>query len=152
MVYEWKIPNIYSVSAQTAGEELNRIYQERGQLEPADIVNESRAVDAPLHPCFEWDDAVAAEKYRENQASGIIRAIVTVGDEPKKADCVRAFVHVENTYRPMTAVVNSESRMQELLMTALSELSAFRRKYSSLSKLGPVFSAIDRIQSGGGGD
>lgn len=146
MVYEWKMPGLYAIPAQEAGEELDRIYRERGRLEPMDVVDESWAADAPLHCCFEWNDAVAAEKYRENQASGIIRAIITIGDEPKKDSCVRAFVHVENTYRPMTAVVNSESRMQELLMTALNELSAFRRKYNSLSKLGPVFAAIDSIQ------
>ncbi len=145
MVYEWKLPGIYDIPAQTAGEELSRIYRSCGRLEPADVVNESRREDAPLHPCFEWDDAVAAEKYRENQAGNIIRAIVTVDSECKETDGVRAFVHVENTYQPMSVVVKSSDKMQALLQSAQSELSAFRNKYSKLSELKPVFSAIDSL-------
>lgn len=68
MVYKWKIPGVIPVDAQTAGEELQRIYQEKGGLNPSDIVEESRHDSAPLHPCFEWDDETAAEKYRQTQA------------------------------------------------------------------------------------
>jgi len=147
MIYEWKINGLYSVPAQTAGEELSRLYQVHGKLEPSDIVDVSRPEDAPLHPCFEWDDVVAAEKYRETQAGGIIRALVTVDNEHKENSDVRAFVHVEDTYQPMAVVVKSKDKMQDLLQSALGELTAFRRKYSKLSELQPVFSAMDSIQS-----
>ena len=43
MVYQWKIPTLYSVDAQTAGEELERIYNERGELSPKDVVEIGRA-------------------------------------------------------------------------------------------------------------
>lgn len=147
MTYQWKLPGIYDVPAQQAGEELDRIYRDRGRLEPTDIVSESRPEDAPLHPCFEWDDAIAAERYRENQASGIVRAIVTVDTERKENNGVRAFVHVENTYQPMAVVVQSRDKMQKLLQSAMNELSAFRKKYGKLSELEPVFSAIDSVHS-----
>ena len=74
MIYKWKVAGLMPVDAQTAGEELNRIYTKNGALNPADIVDESRPEDAPLHDCFEWRDDVAAEKYREQQdAPGIRR-------------------------------------------------------------------------------
>ncbi len=138
MTYQWKLPGIYNVSAQTAGEELDRIYHSRGKLEPADIVNESREADAPLHGCFEWDDAVAAEKYRENQASDIIRAVVIVDDTHEEMNNIRAFVHVESTYQPMKVVVKSENKMQKLLQSVSDEVSDFRRKYNRLSELKPA--------------
>ncbi len=147
MTYQWKFPNFYSVSAQTAGEELDRIYRSRGKLEPADIVNESREEDAPLHDCFEWDDVAAAEKYRENQAREIIRAVVIKDNGHEEMNDIRAFVRVESTYQPMEVVVKSEDKMQELLHSAMRELSAFRKKYSRLSELQPVFSAIDAISA-----
>lgn len=94
MVYQWKIPGLIPVEAQDAGEELDRIYRKNGQLSPQSVVEESRPITAPLHPCFEWDDTVAAEKYRQGQAQEIIRQIVvaTEGGETQPAS-VRAFIN-----------------------------------------------------------
>ena len=148
MVFQWKIPGIMPVDAQTAGEELHRIYQARGRLDAPDIVEESRPEAAPLHPCFEWDDEVAAEKYREHQAQGIVRAIVvekeTGNQEPV---AVRAFVRAEETYRPIEVVFNSDEQTLELLAAALAELKAFQRKYKTLAQLAPVFDAIAALTS-----
>lgn len=133
------------VSAQIAGEELERIYQENGELDPAHVVEESRPENAPLHPCFEWNDAVAAEKYREYQAQSIIQN-VTVETEHLTTDApIRAFVHVQNTYMPVDIVLNDAEKAEELLMSALRELKSFQRKYNSLSSLQPVFEAIQEV-------
>lgn len=145
MIYQWKLTGLYPVSAQTAGEELVRIYQKCGALTAAEIVNESREVSAPLHPCFEWNDAVAAEKYRETQAAEIVRAIVTVSEQNGQQREVRAFVSVEKSYQPITVVINSEEKMEELLSMALRELEAFQKKYETLLALKPVFAAIAKV-------
>lgn len=145
MTYQWKIPGIIPVEAQKAGEELDRIYTKHGKLEPSDIVEESRNENAPLHPCFEWDDQKAANKYRESQAMLIVRSIVTVQESNESPQQVRAFVHVEQSYKPISVVVNSEKQMAALLETALSELKAFKRKYETLKALSPVFDAIEEI-------
>lgn len=147
MVYRWKLPGVIPVDAQTAGEELSRIYEERGGLNPAEIVDESRDAKAPLHPCFEWNDAEAAEKYRQSQAALIIRSIVTVEESPLGPQEVRAFVHVQENYHPISVVVNNEERMSELLKMALMELAAFRKKYASLEKLAPVFESIEKVSA-----
>ena len=149
MVYQWKIPGLYKVDAQTAGDELERIHAKNGCLEPAAVVEESRPEDAPLHSLFEWDDPKAAEKYREIQAGTIIRAIVAVDAGGHSGESVRAFVHVQDTYQPMSVVVKSRDLMEELQGTALRELQAFQRKYRSLQKVSafkPVFKAIDVVQ------
>lgn len=145
MTYQWKIPGIIPVDAQKAGEELDRIYTKHGKLEPSDIVEESRNENAPLHPCFEWDDQKAANKYRESQAMLIVRSIVTVQESNGSPQQVRAFVHVEQSYKPISVVVNSEKQMAALLETALSELRAFKRKYETLRELSPVFDAIEEV-------
>lgn len=146
MIYKWKIPGVIPVDAQTAGEELQRIYQEKGRLNPSDIVEESRNDSAPLHPCFEWDDEIAAEKYRQTQAMQIVRSIVTIQESGKEEPQeVRAFVHVQESYHPISVVVSSKEQMQELLASALSELKAFQRKYNSLVELSLVFDAIEKV-------
>ena len=148
LIYQWKLPGLMPVDAQTAGEELQRIYQEKGRLDAPDIVDESRPVDAPLHPCFEWNDVVAAEKYRETQAQNIVRSVVVVHENQSNEPVeVRAFVNVQETYRPIEVVVNSEEQMKELLKSAFSELKSFEKKYAALSQLAPVFEAIQKLSA-----
>lgn len=148
MTYQWKMPGIFHVSAQTAGEELNRIYQRDGEISLLAIVEDSRPKTAPLHACFEWRDKVAAEKYRETQAAQIVRSIVIVDDEKEQKPAIRAFVHVENSYHPMDIVVKSESKYEDLLLSALADLRAYKNKYAVLADtkaLQAVFQAIDQI-------
>lgn len=150
MVYDWILPGMYSIPAQTAGEELDRIYHQYGKIEKAVVVEESRPENAPLHDCFEWRDDVAAEKYRENQASHIIRSIVAIGGEEKKASAVRAYVHVESDYHPMEVVVKSKPMYEDLLQSALRDLISYKNKYAALAntqELRRVFLAIDQISA-----
>ena len=147
MTYKWKLPGIVPVEAQVAGEELDRIYQKYGELQPSKIVEESRDSSAPLHGCFEWNDQTAAEKYRETQAREIVRQITVVSETTNNQPNVRAFVHVQSAYHPISVVVNNEENMEELLSTALKELAAFRAKYNTLNKLKPIFDVLDELVS-----
>lgn len=147
MVYKWKLPGLYAIQAQDAGEELDRIYQERGKLDAADVVDESRPTEAVLHPCFEWDDPKAAELYRQEQARSLIRCVVvareTENSEPVQ---VSAFVHVKETYHPIFVVINDADKYADMLAEALRELQAFQKKYAAYSnrpELKAIFNAID---------
>lgn len=125
MIYQWKIPGLYGVDAQTAGEEIERIHRKHGQLSPADIVEESRRESAPLHGVFEWRDREAAEKYRQVQARELLRAIVTVDSTVSEREPVRAFVHVRQGYQPMELVVKHPDQLEELKASALRDLESF---------------------------
>ena len=149
MIYKWKLPGVIPVDAQIAGSELDRICKKNGGLRPADVVDESRPEEAPLHGCFEWDDRLAAEQYRQTQAQFIIRSITTevktLSREPIE---VRAFFRTETTgYQPIEVVMQTQSETEALLSAALGELRAFRRKYETLSQLSEVFRAIDQISA-----
>lgn len=147
MVFKWNVPGLYPVDAQTAGEELNRIYEKHGELEPADVVEESKDENAPLHDCFEWDDVKAAQNYRIYQAGKLIRCVVHVVEDEKTKDPIqtRAYVHVQNTYRPISVVIESKDMVDEMMETAMSELNSFRKKYSNLQALSRIFIEIDKI-------
>ena len=143
MTYQWKVPGIVPVDAQTAGNELQRIYERYGVIEPETVVAESRTPSAPLHSCFEWDDEKAAHKYRITQAQNIIRAIVVV-DEAKQPE-TRAFVNVQREYHPVSVVVRNPEKREILLQNALNELRWFERKYNTLQELSNVFAAIKEV-------
>ena len=145
--YKWKPGSRIRGDAQKVGEVCERL-ERKGNLTPKALVDASRRKNAPLHDMFEWDDAIAAEAYRETQAGYIIRSIeVTVvgNTEP-----VRAFVNVsmeggERSYIGVQAALSVEETRDEILEAALAELRAFERKYSTLVELAEVFAAIKKV-------
>lgn len=146
MVYEWKLPGLYSVPAQEAGQELDRIYREHGKLDAPDIVEESRPDGAVLHPCFEWNDPKAAELYRQYQARQIVCCIVTVKETKRGGEAVtRAYEHVGGTYHPINVIIQCADKSEELRKTAFLELESFRKKFQTVDELVPVFDAIEKV-------
>ena len=148
MVYRYKTGYFSKVPAQVAGEEIHRLYEE-GKSQPKDIVDASRPDDAPLHPAFEWNDSVAAELFRQDQARTLIRQIVTLEKtESEEPVYVRAFFKIdpeESTYEPTIVIMNDAEKRKQLLAIAKRELKQFKAKYSTLNELASVFKEIDKV-------
>lgn len=148
-IYKWKSGSRVSADAQKVGEVCERL-ERKGNLTPRALVNASRRKNAVLHDLFEWDNEIAAEKYRETQASYLIRSIEVVSagiSEP-----VRAFVSVtaneektERTYINVERALSINGTREEVLAIALAELKAFERKYSNLEELANVIAAIREV-------
>lgn len=151
-VYEWKLPNLYPVSAQVAGETIEGLKTALGKenIEPEELLDASRPADAPLHECFEWDDAIAAEKYRLKQSYDIIRAVtVKINGADETPATVRAFVNVSDTPHARGTFVSIKTAMENndyrknILRNALIDLRKFQRTYAIYQELANVFKAID---------
>lgn len=54
--------------------ELKKL-ERKGEITSQRVVNAARNESHPLHGCFEWDDTVAGEKWRNEQARRIIRTV-----------------------------------------------------------------------------
>lgn len=143
MVYSWKLP--MKVPAETAAKVIEELYEKNGSVTPSDVVNASREEGTPLHDLFEWDDSIAAEKYRETQARFIIRNIQRV-EENEKISPVRSFVHVEKNYVPLSVALSSEEMKATLFQNALADFEIFRAKYHNLVAFAEVFAAFDAIE------
>lgn len=142
MQVQWKVKGIFKADAA-------KVYKEIGSknVTPEKILEKARDENSELHKCFEWDDSVAAEKWRLVQARQIIQLIVTVPDkkeEPPKR--VFQISSEKNTYQPMSFFVKNEDEATILLQRAIEELRAFEKRYSSLKgELEEVFEAIEKI-------
>ena len=145
--YIWKRGSFMSGDAQVAGEVCDKL-ERRGNLTPQALVDESRSEDAPLHGMFEWDDAEAAEMYRQVQARQIISSIevVAVGDsKPVKAFVSLRVAGQERRYESTEVALSNPDSREKVLKEALSELRAFERKYSRLEELADVIAAIREV-------
>ena len=145
LIYKFAEGSIHSVSAQIVGPILNRMGEE-GRLTPKNVVEEARPEDSPLHPEFEWDNQIAAEKWREKQAQLLIAHTIIV-EEGSSQNPVRAFhVTVEKGhYEPINLILQDETKRDTLLENAKRELIAFKKKYKILNELANVFAEIDKL-------
>ena len=150
---EWKIKGLYKADAETIYNEIMSIGE---TVRPSDVVELARDENTALHNLFTWDDSVAAERYREHEAGCIIRNIVIVNkdkteDDKDKVVVVRAIMSTNERTKEYTTVqriVTNKDSYTRLLVAALAELTAFKKKYETLSgDLEVVFDAIDQIAS-----
>lgn len=112
---------------------------------PQQIVEVARNENTELHKCFEWDDTIAAEKYRIVQARHIVRNLVIAEETvPEDRPEVRYFFKskADEGYKPTKVIVRKENEYQALLAQAWAELQAFKQKYSMLEELREIFELI----------
>jgi hypothetical protein len=143
--YKWTSGARCAVDANIAGAVCEQL-EERGELTAERLVDVSRPEDAPLHRAFEWNDAIAAEKYRVEQARYIIRSLVVVVETADEARPIRAYFTTEvKRYENINVIMQSEDKRRKLLQAAKRELEAFKAKYKALTELSKVFEAIDTV-------
>lgn len=138
---KWRVDNLFKADANKCYAEileLERITQEK-------VLERAKDENSELHKCFEWNNDVAAEKYRIIQAGNVVRMLYI---EPKGEDTppVRVLSRTSDTvYQPTRTFLTNTTEYEALLKRALSELESFRNKYKTLSELEQVFEQIDLI-------
>lgn len=137
-------------------EVANEIYSISDTPTKHQIVDRARDEASAMHNLFEWDNEVAGEKWREEQASCILRHLKVTfidahpdGDDDKKLfQPVRLFygdpVKSEG-FRSIITIMENKEQYKQLLERAKVELKSFRTKYAMLTELKAVFDVIDRV-------
>ena len=131
-----RLKNAKHADANEIGAALSEIATKNGgSLQPKNVVDAARSPSNVLHKFFEWNDQIAAEAFRLDQARGLIRIVrVDVDEEP-----TRAFFSIKDDagqcYRPVAAVLNSASLQLALLKAAERDLKAFYERYKVLREL-----------------
>lgn len=148
--YSWRAGK--SVPAQVAGEVMEMIEKRDGELTKEAFLEESRPEDSPTHGLFEWDNTVAAEKFRLEQARFCIQDIVVTvirQDQPKK---IHAFVNTtigrsnKASYSNIQVAMEQPDKRKAVLQNALDELRTFEQKYSDYQELAGVFDEIHKAE------
>ena len=131
-----RIKGAKDADPQRIGEALEAISKaEAGELTPKAVVEAARSPNHALHANFEWNDAIAAEAHRLDQARHIIR-IVRVEDAAATNGSNRAFLSISDkagtSYRPLADVRASVGMQDAILKAAARDLDAFQRRYKDL--------------------
>lgn len=113
------------------------IYDRHQELTPDLVVDEARDPDHPLHHRFEWDDAVAAEGFRREQARSLIQSVkvsfVPPSGEPSE---IRTFHAVRKNegrvYRPIDEIVQDPIATRVLLQEMERDWKRLKARYGHL--------------------
>lgn len=149
MIYEWKYN--MPIKAQVVGEHFEQLEKQQGHITPKIVLESARSETSAIHPCFEWNDDVAAEKYRETQAGLLIRNLTVkmIETGEKQTEPVRAYVSIKQSdsseFISLQNVLKDDELTQKMLEQAKNELNAFAKKYSALQELSKVFEAIAEV-------
>ena len=151
--FSWKAGAQFPVKAETAASTIRGLQNSLGRdsVTARELLDASRGEDSPLHSCFEWDDSIAAEKYRLWQARHIINSIeIEVITESRPAFKTRMFLNVatvapknQGEFVGVDVVITNKDYRDCVLQNALRELRAFQRKYAAYEELMGVCKAID---------
>ena len=138
---QWKIEGIFKADAQKVAKEIGN-----KEITPQEILEKARNEKSELHKCFEWDDSLAAEKYRLIQARNIIRNLVYLPTETSKEPIrVYQITSERKVYAPVKMIVQNVEEYEQLLERAKAELQAFKKRYQTLTELSEIFEEIDKL-------
>ncbi len=138
---------------QKIGEYLERLTKEKGIVSPRELLELARPEDSILHDLFEWDDSVAAEKYRLVQARHIMNhltvELITNGESIKAP----AFINIELTtdedgqgYLDIESVVKSKTLKDHMLEQAMKEMITWKARYNLYKELNQIFEVVEKVQ------
>lgn len=120
--------------------ELQTIYDDHGRLTPSLVVDVARPKNHPLHNRFEWDNRVAGELWRQEQASALIRSVKVVYRKPDSEQKleVRAFHAIAGPdghgYEPNEKVVNDPLLRAIVLRDMEREWKQMKARYSDFEE------------------
>ena len=147
--YEWSGYK-FAVPAQIVGAECERIEKETGSVTSESLVNSARSKTSAIHNLFEWDNKIAGEKWRLQQAKVVLSCLKVsiVKDEESEPKKVRAYLNANQTdsraeYFNVQKTMQNISLREGVLRRAEKELRYFIDKYRTLTELSKVFDAID---------
>ena len=122
---------------------------------PKSVLDMARNEKHLMHNYFEWDDTVAAEKYRVDQARYLIRNLtVTIIRKDKDPTTTRKYVSLgaglsdgkESTYKTVEVVLGNTSYRDQAIRKVWNQLLSIKQRYESFDEFSEVWKAIDSAQ------
>ncbi|MAS97330.1 MAG: hypothetical protein CMF29_00135 [Kiritimatiellaceae bacterium] len=137
--------------------ELVKLYDDTGELTAKGVVNKARNPKSALHSCFEWDDSVAGEKFREAQAYRLINRyqikVVRTGEDIPVP--MKAFMMPESgsgsgaaqSHHPSVVVLDDDWKYSKQLVRLETKLLNLQQEIDGFVELKSVSTAIKKYFS-----
>jgi len=126
-------------------------------LTAENLLRKASKKSSSLYEFFDWDNSSAGEKWRLNQARGLINEIKIIVDDKEIYAFENVYVAVKEVQNPTTPlskfgireyktiveVMNDDDYKNQLIHRALSEATYWKEKHAELIELNSIFISID---------
>lgn len=116
----------------------------------SEVLDAARPMLSPLHKYFEWNDSIAGELYRRDQAGRMLRAIKIKYADETGLHIARAF-HIQHVgshnnrtpskFRSFQVLHGESAFAAQMMQSAMDDLQSWRRKYEPYVPIWDNFSA-----------
>lgn len=160
--YAWKMGMKIPIQPDVAGTIFEKIIKERGELKPSYVVEEATPEKSPLHTYFEWDNSIAAVKWRECQAGRLIRfhvVLIHPEDTPKSdipieinsRNSTRSFVSVRESdgqkkYLHIETVMADPGLKDQYIKRAYQEIKEWCVRYKAIKEFAGICLEIKKVK------
>ena len=128
--------------------------QENYGLTADSLLKKASKKSSSLYEFFDWDNSSAGEKWRLQQARGIINEIKVIVEDKEMYAFENVNISVENNsntkknlssreYKPIVEIMNNNNYRKQLIQRALAEARYWKERHSELKELNSIFSFID---------
>jgi hypothetical protein len=139
-----------ATNSQAIEKELSRLHKKHGRLTPEILVTEAKNPKNPLHNRFEWKNAIAAEKFRLQQARDIIECSRFVFQLQQERNVVlelemRSFLPTgEKTakYNTRNQVLSSTVQRKAFIEERMIALRGWAKSVADIQELQPIVKAL----------
>ncbi len=136
--------------------ELKNIQRQQSVITPKAVILSAQSKKSPLHKYFEWNNDMAADRYREWQARQLIASVYIVDADDENAQPVRAFVNIEpeselddfisdKGYVSTPSIHGKQGYQQQVLEYARQQLVGWRKRFGNYKEFFVVVKAIDSL-------
>ena len=154
--YEWWSQGTWAVDANVVGAVCEQLEEQNGQVTKEEFLEVSRPEDAPTHALFEWNDSIAAEKWRLDQSRRIINGLRIVYENKDKEEVkVSAFIQTSPTgtntvYENIHEALRDVGKREIVLNRIRGELDAFINRNRNIEELADILEeAAERLRKRG---
>lgn len=147
--YAWKLAGLAKgININDAVQELERIESLYGSLTPEIVLNASRPQNALFHSLFEWDDNVAAEHYRLQQARTILNNIevkVISNGQPRQVAVYEVVKTLAGNNQYKNIETFTPSDVNYIKQRTLKELNILKDKLTTYKQFSSVVSQLNQV-------
>jgi hypothetical protein len=136
MIYKFKEGSHINLDAEKVHKELNKIGE---CLTPEKVVEYARKENSELHKGFEWDDSIAAGKFRKEQARHIINCIIFESEQTRQEmKCYESVkISDKQVFAPIQMIMETpsfEDQLYDSIKSGIIQLDNKLKDYQTFSK------------------
>lgn len=149
-----KINVTYKVTEKYTPERIDKILKIQSQkgLTPENLINEAKDKNNPLHDLFDWDNNIAGDKWRLQQARVIINEVKVVIDEKEYYAFENVSVKVNDNlehkreYMPIVTIMSNKELRQQIIRSALQQLAYWEKQNEKYTELMPIIQTAQKVR------